>query len=185
MSTTNQRAADSTIAIDLELWVELSGLSSRQGATRVHEAVAAFERPTDVTVTLRAFEHEPRVAGEVATFDAHRLCALALALGGSALQSAAAERFWAAHFGEGLALDDPYVLQRAAAECGLDEGRVAAVLAGDEFATQVRADQQRAQAIGVTQAPALVAGGGTPLLGVHETAEYLALLRDLATGRPR
>ena len=66
------------------------------------------------------------------TFDAHRLMHLGAAEGGLALQAAVAERMFAAHFCEGRALDDRRVLQRVAPEAGLDEHRVAAVLAGDE-----------------------------------------------------
>lgn len=185
MSTTDQRAADSTGAIRLELWVDLAGSSSWRAAGRLHEAVVAFERPTDVAITLRAFERQPPSQGEVSTLDAQRLCALALALGGAALQAAAAERFWVAHFTQGLALDDPHVLQRAAAECGLDERRVASVLAGDEFAARVRADEQTARSLGIDAAPALVAGGVVVLLGSRQSADYLALLRDVATGHAR
>lgn len=226
MSVTNQLAADSTTPIDLALWVDLVCPWSWLARRRLDAAVAAFERPADVTITLRAFELEPdfpkesRVAvadhlgtrhgGGVEagrlmtaraddaasgdglvfdwdravwanTFDAHRLCALALALGGHALQLAAAERFWSAHFTEGLVIDDPLVLQRAAAECGLDEGRVAAVLAGEEFAGQVRADEQAARAAGISSVPVLVANGYAALAGARETSDYLALLRGVAT----
>ncbi len=115
------------------------------------------------------------------TFDAHRLCALARELGGPALQSAAVERFHAAHFGEGLAIDDHRVLLRAAEECGLDERRVAAVLAGDDYADVVRADEEAARALGVTSVPVVVANGVAALGGVRTTEDYLALLRGVAT----
>ncbi len=117
------------------------------------------------------------------TFDAHRLCALALELGGPALQSAAVERFHAAHFAEGLAIDDHRVLLRAAEECGLDERRVAAVLAGDDYADVVRADEQAARALGVTSVPVVVANGMAALGGARTTEDYLALLRGVATPR--
>ncbi len=226
MSVTNQQAADSTTLIDLVLWVDLVCPWSWLARRRLDTAVSAFERPADVTITLRAFELEPdfpresRVpvaehlgsrhgggaqAGRLVTakveaaasgdglvfdwgravwantFDAHRLCALALALGGHALQSAAAERFWSAHFTEGLVLDDPMVLQRAGAECGLDERRVASVLAGEEFADQVRGDEQAAGSSGITSVPVLVANGYAALAGARDVADYLALLRGVAT----
>lgn len=226
MSVTNQQAADSTTPIDLALWVDLVCPWSWLARRRLDAAVSAFERPADVTITLRAFELEPdfprgsrvpvaehlgsrhgggaetgrlmnakveqAASGDglvfdwgravwANTFDAHRLCALALALGGHALQSAAAERFWSAHFTEGLALDDPLVLQRAGAECGLDERRVASVLAGEEFADQVRGDEQAAWALGITSAPVLVANGYAALAGARDASDYLALLRGVAT----
>ncbi|MEO6998912.1 MAG: DsbA family oxidoreductase [Terracoccus sp.] len=226
MSVTNQQAAESTTAIDLALWVDLVCPWSWLARRRLDAAVAAFERPADVTITLRAFELEPDAPRELRvpvadhlgvrhgggaeagrlmnatveqaasgdglvfdwqtavwanTFDAHRLCALALAMGGHALQLATAERFWSAHFAEGLAIDDPRVLQRAGAECGLDERRVAAVLAGDEFAGQVRGDEQAAKAAGIGSVPVLVANGYAALAGARAASDYLALLRGVAT----
>lgn len=178
MSTTDQRVADSSLTIDLDLWVDLVDHGSWQALSLLREAVAAFERPTDVTLTLHAFESSPQRPGVARTLDAQRLCALALTLGGPALQSAAAERFWAAHLSEGLNIDDHIVLQRTAAECGLDEGRVATVLAGDGFVAEVRADEQLAVSFGFDAAPALVVNGvASPSVG-PEVADFLAVLRQ-------
>jgi predicted DsbA family dithiol-disulfide isomerase len=223
---TDQRAAESTILIELDLWSDLVCPYSWVAKRRVEAAVAAFERPHDVTVRLRSFELDPDVAvggavpvsehlsvrhggdvgtgrlmnakaSEVAeaddlvfdwdravranTFDAHRLCALAGEMGGPALRSAAVERFHSAHFGEGLALDDHEVLQRLAAECGLDERRVSAVLASDAYAEQVRADEQQARSMGVTSTPFVVANGYAAVTGARPVEDYLALLRGVAT----
>jgi len=223
---TNQSAADSTAHVSLELWSDLVSPWCWIAKRRIEAAVAAFERPHDVTMRLRAFEVDPSLppgvrvgvaehlarthgggtaaaheltqqASDVGaaddlvfdwkqavranTFDAHRLCALALELGGPALQSAAFERFHSAHFTEGLALDDHEVLQRAAAEAGLDERRVAAVLAGEAYAETVRADEQQAKAIGVTSVPYLLANGRQALSGARSVEEYLTLLRDVVT----
>ncbi|MEO7448167.1 MAG: DsbA family oxidoreductase [Humibacillus sp.] len=115
------------------------------------------------------------------SFDAHRLCALAHEMGGPALQSAATERFFAAHFSEGLAIDDHGVLQRLSGECGMDERRVSAVLASDSYADRVRADLEHAQSMGVTATPFLLANGYAALTGSRPTADYLALLRGVAT----
>jgi predicted DsbA family dithiol-disulfide isomerase len=223
--TTNQPAADSRTRIELDLWVDLVCPWSWIAKHRVEHAIAAFERPHDVTLHLHAFQLDPDVAvggavpvashlGEkyggdleggrlmtarasaeaqaddlvfdldaavrANTFDAHRLCALAHEMGGPALQGAAVERFLSAHFAEGLALDDHEVLQRLSAECGMDERRVAAVLAADSYADRVRDDEQRARAMGVTATPFILANGYAALTGLHPTADYLALLRGAA-----
>jgi len=224
---TDQPAAESTTLIELDLWSDLVSPYSWIAKRRVEAAIAAFERPHDVTVRLRAFEQDPDVpvgggvpvhehlsmrygggdagtgrlmsakASEEAqaddlvfdwdravranTFDAHRLCALAGEMGGPALRSAAFERFHAAHFGEGLALDDHEVLQRLSAECGLDERRVAAVLASDEYGEQVRADEREARSMGVTSTPFVLANGYAALSGAKPVDDYLALLRGVAT----
>ena len=117
------------------------------------------------------------------TFDAHRLCALALAMGGPALQGAAVERFHSAHFREGLAIDDHEVLQRAAAEAGLDERRVAAVLAGDAYADEVRGDEELARSMGVTSVPFVLANGYAAISGARSIDDFLALLRGVVTQR--
>ena len=114
------------------------------------------------------------------TFDAHRLCALARELGGPALQAAAFERFFAAHFREGLAIDDHEVLQRLGAECGLDERRVAAVLASHDFSDRVRADEEKARSLGVTATPFVLANGYAAVSGAKPVEDYLALLRGVA-----
>jgi len=223
---TDQPAAESTTLIELDLWTDLVCPYSWVAKRRVEAAVAAFERPHDVTVRLRSFELYPDVpegggipvsehltlhhggdpdlgrlmnarASEVAeaddlvfdwdravranTLDAHRLCALAGEMGGPALRSAAVERFQSAHFREGLAIDDHGVLQRLAAECGLDERRVSAVLASDEYADHVRADEQQARSLGVTSTPFVVANGYAAVSGAHPVEDYLALMRGVAT----
>ena len=115
------------------------------------------------------------------TFDAHRLCALGAVMGGPHLRSAATERFLSAHFREGLPIDDHVVLQRCGAECGLDERRVAAVLASDAYADDVRADEAVAQSMGVTATPFALANGYATVSGAHPVDDYLALLRGVAT----
>ena len=115
------------------------------------------------------------------TFDAHRLVALALEMGGLALQGAVVERFFAAHFREGLAIDDPEVLQRISAEAGLDERRVSAVLAGKGYTDLVVADEQRAAELGISAVPFVLANDDPALSGQASVDDYLALMRGVAT----
>ena len=60
--TTNQPAADSTTRIALDLWVDLVCPWSWIAKHRVEHAIAAFERPHDVTLHLHAFQLDPDVA---------------------------------------------------------------------------------------------------------------------------
>ncbi len=114
------------------------------------------------------------------SFDAHRLVALAREMGGPALEDAALERMFSAHFAEGLAIDDHDVLLRCAAEAGLDERRVAAVLADDTYAEQVRADESSAREIGVTGVPFAVANNRLSVGGAQSVEVYLELLSQAA-----
>ena len=223
---TNQRAADATHPIELEVWIDLVSPWGYIAKRRLEAAIHAFERPQEVTIRFRAFEIDPEApvgermgvtdylsrkhgqgdrhvghlmtvrvseaavddrirfdwerAVNANTFDAHRLVALALEMGGPALQSATVERFFSAHFSEGLALDDPEVLQRISAEAGLDERRVASVLADSSYAAQVRADEEAARDLGVTTVPHVVAQGVEALSGSQPVEAYLRLLRSAA-----
>ena len=112
------------------------------------------------------------------TFDAHRLMHLGAAEGGLALQAAVAERMFSAHFCEGRALDDPLVLQRVAPEAGLDEHRVAAVLAGDEYAEDVQADQREAVRLQLSAVPFVLADRRIARAGPQPAGELLMLLRE-------
>ena len=115
-------------------------------AEQMHERVtaAAAEEGLD-------FRFDRARAGN--TFDAHRLLHLAREHG---LQQALKDRLLHAYFTEGEPIGDPAALQRLATQAGLDSGLVAATLAGDEFADDVRADESRARALGVSGVPFFV-----------------------------
>lgn len=127
-------------------------------------------------------------AVKTSTFDAHRLVALADDLGGWQLARAAIERFYAAHFQEGVALADHGMLVRLAAEAGLDERRVAEVLESDDerdvggYAAAVRDDEAQARAMGVSSVPFAVAGGRLGVSGAQPVEVYVELLRRAAAG---
>ncbi len=152
--------------------------SSRGGVEagrRVLEQVAADAEDDDLWFDF----DRARLAN---TFDAHRLCALALEMGGLALQGAVVERFFAAHFREGLAIDDPEVLQRISAEAGLDERRVSAVLAGKGYTDWVRGDEELAAELGITDVPYAWANREAAIAGPASVDDYLGLLRGVAIG---
>jgi predicted DsbA family dithiol-disulfide isomerase len=87
------------------------------------------------------------------TFDAHRLIHLAAKHG---LQGAAEERLMMAYFTEGEPIGDAETLVRLMSEIGVDAGEARAVLAGDAYASEVRADIRRAMMLGVQGVPFFV-----------------------------
>ena len=117
---------------------------------------------------------------KVNSYDAHRLVALAREMGGPALEDAALERMFSAHFAEGLAIDDRDTLLRCAAQAGMDERRVASVLADDTYGDTVREDEEEARAIGVTGVPFVVANGRVAVSGAQPVEVFLELLRVAA-----
>jgi predicted DsbA family dithiol-disulfide isomerase len=87
------------------------------------------------------------------TFDAHRLIHLAATRG---VADAMKERLMAAYFTEGAPIGELPTLVQLATEVGLDAGEVEAALAGDDFADEVRADEQRAGQLGISGVPFFV-----------------------------
>jgi predicted DsbA family dithiol-disulfide isomerase len=123
-------------------------LAKKYGVT-VERAQAMNDRLKGVAAEEGlAFDFERIQSGN--TFDAHRLLHLAKARG---LQDQVKERFMHAYLCEGEAIGEPDALQRLAVDAGLDAEEVQAVLATDQFASEVRADQREAGALGVDGVP--------------------------------
>lgn len=84
------------------------------------------------------------------TFDAHRLVHLAAESGRA---DAMKERLMRAYFTEGEAVGDPATLVRLGIDVGLDEAKVREVVNGSAHAKDVRADEERARAFGISGVP--------------------------------
>lgn len=87
------------------------------------------------------------------TRDAHRLLQLAAARGKGA---ELAERLHRAYFTDQASIFDHASLAGFAADVGLDRDEALAVLAGDQYAQAVEADEQVAYSLGVTGVPFFV-----------------------------
>jgi len=98
------------------------------------------------------------------TFDAHRLLHLAAARGA---QGDLKERLLRATFTEGDPISDRDTLVRLAVDVGLDAEKVGAVLTGDAYAAEVRADERRAAELDITAVPTFVIDNGAPLPGAQ------------------
>jgi predicted DsbA family dithiol-disulfide isomerase len=107
------------------------------------------------------------------TFDAHRLLHLAAARG---CQDALKERLLAATFTEGAPIGDHATLRDAAAAVGLEAAEVDALLAGDAFATDVRADEARARELDITGVPFFVLDGRVGIPGAQPVETLLRVL---------
>jgi len=120
-----------------------------------------------------AFDFEHIRSGN--TFDAHRLIQLARARG---LQGEAEERFFKAYLEEGALMSDHGTLASLAADAGLDEGEVADVLASDQFAKEVRADEARAHELGISGVPCFVLDGRFAVSGAQSPQVLLSALHQ-------
>ena len=108
------------------------------------------------------------------TFDAHRLIHLAHERGA---QDAVKERFLHAYMTEGAPIGDPETLSRLAREAGLDAEEVTAVLATDQYAREVRADEEEASTLGISGVPFFVVGGRYAVSGAQPAEVLLGALK--------
>ncbi|MFI7448603.1 DsbA family protein [Nonomuraea sp. NPDC049714] len=115
------------------------------------------------------------LARPVNTFDAHRLVKLAADRGRADQMM---ELLLHGYHTEGRNVADAHVLQRLGGAAGLNAGEVRAVLDGDDYADEVRADRRRAAEHGVTGVPSLVIDGRPPVSGVQPVADLQVLLRN-------
>jgi predicted DsbA family dithiol-disulfide isomerase len=111
------------------------------------------------------------------SFDAHRLLHLA---GERGLQPELKERLLRAYFTEAEPIGEPDALARLAVEVGLDADEVAELLAGDRFADEVRADERRAQTLGIRGVPFFVFDERIGVEGAQPPEVLLGALRQAA-----
>lgn len=108
------------------------------------------------------------------TFNAHRLLHLAAERG---KQAEVKERLMRAYFTEGQPVGDPETLARLVAEAGLDVGEARAALATDEYADDVRADEERAAMFGIRGVPFVVIDERYGVSGAQPTEVFLQALQ--------
>jgi predicted DsbA family dithiol-disulfide isomerase len=119
------------------------------------------------------FRFDKAVGGN--TFDAHRLLHLALLRG---VQLELKHRLGRAYFTDGEPIGEPATLRQAALDVGLDADEVDAVLEGDAFADEVRADIDAARRIGVSGVPFFVVDGRLGVSGAQPPESLLDILEQ-------
>ena len=107
------------------------------------------------------------------TFDAHRLLHWAHSQG---KQNELKERFFKGHFTDGDAIADHDALAKLASEVGLDEEQARAVLLSDQYADDVRADEENARQLGISGVPFFVVGGKYAVSGAQPSDVLLQAL---------
>ncbi len=109
------------------------------------------------------------------TFDAHRVLHLA---GERGKLDAVKERLLRAYLGEGEAIGEHDTLVRLAAEAGLDPDEVRAVLTGDAFTDEVRAEEAEAVDLGITGVPFFVIARRYGISGAQPAEVLLGALTE-------
>jgi predicted DsbA family dithiol-disulfide isomerase len=151
---------------------------ARKYGMSVAQAEAAENRITGLAAAEGLTYHLDR-ARSGRSFDAHRLLHLAADRG---IQDAVKERFLAGYLTEGVAIGLPEELAPLAVSAGLDAREVDAVLAGDAYAAEVRADEARANELGITGVPFFVVGGRFAIPGAQDS-ETIGLILQRAWDR--
>ena len=111
------------------------------------------------------------------TFDTHRVLHLAATEG---CQRELKHALFSAYFTAGDNPGDHEVLLRVATEVGLDRERVAALLASDEFAAEVRHDEQHYQQLGIHAVPAVIINDRHLIEGGQPVEIFEQALRQVA-----
>jgi len=146
---------------------------ARKYGISADQARAASRRLTDLAAAESLDYHLDRTRSGN-SFDAHRL----IHLGGErGIQDRVKERLLAAYLCEGQAIGDKEVLQVQAVAAGLGEAEVSAVLQGDDYGAQVRADEAEAREREITGVPFFLIDGRFGIPGAQETETILAVLR--------
>lgn len=154
-------------------------LASKYGMTE-DQAHQANARITEVAAGL-GLEYHLADSQSGNSFDAHRLVHLAATHGrGDEMK----ERLLRAYFTEREAIGDRSTLQRLALDVGLGPDEVEATLASDAFADEVRADEQRAAALGISGVPFFVVDGTFGVSGA-QSPEVLVSALEQAWERSR
>ena len=177
------------------------------GATRFERAAATFSIVTGEPVEL-SFRAMLRESGELtpaeqdlanaaakitgidlnfaeavpaSSFDAWRVLTWAGAEGEPGVQRDLAHQLWRAHFLEGADIDDSLVLSTRAGLVGLDLETAEALLASEEYAAEVRTQDETARSLGITQLPHVVVENTWTLAGMHSQNDYVQALRQIHT----
>jgi predicted DsbA family dithiol-disulfide isomerase len=110
------------------------------------------------------------------TFDAHRLTMYAKTHG---LMKEMTERLLRAYFTDSKHIGDHETLTELAVEVGLNKEDVKEMLASNEMADVVRADEQTAQQYGITGVPFFLINNKYALTGAQPTEAFVQALNQI------
>ena len=159
-----------TTASDIDL---IEHLSAKYGVSR-EEAAGMNERVTRLAAG-EGLGFRLDIARRGNTFDAHRLLHLAAERG---VQGELKEGLLAAYQTGGRPIADHDALTDVAVVVGLDEAEVRAVLSGQAYGADVRADEADARRLGISAVPAFVVDRRYAVTGAQPPEVLLALLEQ-------
>lgn len=116
------------------------------------------------------------------TFDAHRLLHWA---GLEGKQLALKEALFKSNFTDQRPTNDADALADAVAEAGLDPARARQILASDEFAAEVRAEEERWRRNGIQAVPSVIFNQRWLIQGGQPPQVFEQAIRDIVSGAAR
>ena len=138
----------------------------------ITQAEAANARVTELAAA-EGLEYHLETARYSNTFDAHRLIHLAYR---HDLQNEMKERLMRAYFTEGAAVGDAETLVQLASEVGIDADEARNVLNSEKYADEVRADEGKARAYGISGVPFFAIDEKYGVSGAQSTEVLLGVL---------
>ena len=114
------------------------------------------------------------------TFDSHRLVWLA---GTAGVQDAVVEALFRAYFCEGANFSDHIQLIEIGASAGLEVARLKGFFDGEEGASAVRAEEQRAKMLDISGVPLYVVNKTALISGAQPPETFLEAIRATTTGK--
>jgi predicted DsbA family dithiol-disulfide isomerase len=157
---------------------QLDGTLEEKLAQKYHvslqEAAAMNTRVSDVATEV-GLEYHLSNARPGNTFDAHRLLHFAAS---RQLGDRATERIMHAYFSESLPVGNLAALARLAPEFGIPEADAQAILQGNDYSAQVRADEARAAGFGISGVPFFVIDEKVGISGAQPVEVFANALRD-------
>ena len=155
-------------------------LARKFGVSR-EEAAQMQARVTELAAAEgMAWQHDKTVHAN--TFDAHRLLHLAAHEG---RQAELKEALLHANFVDAADIADHATLREVALRAGLPADRVDAVLAGEDYAADVRADIDQARAYGATGVPFFVFDAKYAVSGAQPVELFREVLERVWSERPQ
>ena len=161
----NANAPYEVVGPTLDRFATKYGLTKEDAAQRI-EGISQMGRAEGIDFNYATTQNTNM-------FDAHRLTKLAHSLNNKRFE----ELCYEAYFVKNEVMADHEVLRRIAKEAGLPEGDVERVLTSDEFANEVRADEQEAFSLGVHAVPFFVIDGTYRIAGCYPTYEMARMLK--------
>lgn len=141
---------------------------SRERAVQMNEQVSEMAKEVGLT-----YDMDNAVVAN--TFDAHRLIHLAAEEG---LQDKMEERLFKAYFLEGRNVADHETLVELGTEVGLNAAAINKLLASDDFAKAVKADQEEAKLFRANGVPFFVFGRKYGVSGAQSSEVFLQALQN-------